>query len=89
MNLTSLKSKVYRFKRLYPSSLLEVSKTEKMLGLKFFLGQQKKAWGKKLGPKKILGQQNFGSKKKLCLKKFLEKKILSQKKFWVQNNFWI
>ena len=56
MNLTSLRSKVYSFKKLYPSSLLEVSKTEKMLGLKFFWGQQK-LWGQKILIKKILGQK--------------------------------
>ena len=48
----SLKSKVFSFERLYPLSLVEVSKTQRILGPR-----------KILGPKKLLVQKRCGSKK--------------------------
>ena len=57
--ITKFESKVFKFERLYPLSLVEVSKSPKILGPKVFLDQNKI-----LGTQKILGpKQNFGNTK--------------------------
>ena len=54
MNLTRLESTVFSLKRLYPLSLLGVSKVEKIIG------SQKKIWPEEiLDQNEILGPQNF------------------------------
>ena len=77
MNLTRLESTVLSLKRLYPLSLLEVSKSQKVLGHKKKFGLMKI-----FGHKEILGPQIFFGPKQLWVKKYL---IL--KKFWAQTNF--
>ena len=86
---------MFSVERLYPSSLVEVSKSQKMLGLKKILGQQKLCVNKNYDFKKKFGsKQNVWPKKMLgpqksWLNKIGSEKILGLKKmFGSQKNVW-
>ena len=99
MNLTRLKSKVFRLERLYPSWVQRIVCPKKMW-------VKRKYWIKKFGYNKFFGTKRFGYKKMVVLKKsWVIRKILGLKnswseiflgpiKFWVLRNlgqkiFWV
>ena len=99
MNIKRLMSKVFSF-RLYPLSLVEVSKSQKnWLRIKFVskenIGSERNLGSQKiLGPKqlwvriKILGPKQILGLKKFCFWKiFGSKKILSPKKNYPRKKF--
>ena len=83
MNFIKFESILFSLERLYPMSLVEVSKSKKNIGSE-----------KNFGSKRNFGStKNFGSKTIVCLNKNLtsknfesEKNFKSEKTFWGMNN---